>query len=182
MNTRRVWVFRSLVVFALLIMSISFFGGPWWHAIIEPSGPEEGVWIYPYAFQYNLEGMSKQYIRDVEVPGFLDWVPWVYVTFVVGTVIYSLWKPNSKISRILLMLVGFSFIVYAAFFIFYARMRMEEYNIPLSGKALVIGDPVNVYVTGIINWIYYLSYIASILFIGIALLRNRIIGLEKIKV
>lgn len=180
MGTCRVLVFRSLLSIVIVLMAISFLGGPWWTGEISPAGPEEGVWIYPHAFTYNLEGMSAQYIVDVDVPGFINVVPWVYLALVAGAIIYSSWKLKGKAGRWLIGLVGFSYLFYAAFFIFYANMRMAEYDIPLSGRAEVIGDPIGVYVTGIINWGYYLACCVGLLFIGLALLRDKIIGKPKL--
>ncbi|MFZ7132820.1 MAG: hypothetical protein ACOWWR_10720 [Eubacteriales bacterium] len=179
MTNQRVWLFRGIVILVLIIMAVSFLGGAWWNAAIEPSGPEEGVWIYPYAFVTQVEGMAAQYIVAVEVPSFINWVPWVYVAFVVLAIIYCLWKYNSKFSRIILGLIGFSYIVYPAFFAFYAKMRMAEFDIPWTGREMVIGDPIGIYVTGFVNWNYYLAYVAGILFIIVAIFAKKIIGANK---
>jgi len=178
MSIRKTWVFRGLVVAAVILMAVSYFGGWWWRGIIDPAGPAEGVWIYPNAFVFDLEGMSLQYIADVDIPGFIDWVPWVYVALAGLAIAYSLWKIRNKASRWLIGLVGLSYVAYAAFFIFYANMRMGEYDIPLLGKAQVIGNPINVYVTGVISWEYYLACAVGFIFIAISLFYNRI--LEKL--
>jgi hypothetical protein len=178
MNARRAWVFRGSIILVFILMMVSFFGGPWWHAIIEPSGEGEGVFIYPYAFVTKVGGMAAQYIQAVEVPGFINWVPWAYLAVVVGALIFGLWKLRNKLSQWAVGLVGFSFAFYAWFFSFYAKMRMAEFDIPWSGREMVIGDPIGIYVTGIVTWTYYLAFAVGVLFIVLAIFRNKIVGKE----
>jgi hypothetical protein len=83
-----------------------------------------------------------------------------------------------KLSQFFVGGVGFSYIVAGIVAAVYASMRMKSMgDVPLQGRALVdLGDPLVTYVDTRLLLGYYLIFVVGVLFLVLALLRDKIIG------
>jgi hypothetical protein len=194
MGTTRAWLFRVLVVLCLALLVFAFLQ-PWWEADVDAGmGGVFHVAIYPYGlddsefvgFYPNMPNQGA----EVAMPVWFTPVMWVYLGLVIAATLIAVvfLKKNMtifgrtlNISRWLIGIIGFSFIVVAIAAIVVINMRTAAMNIPLTGHEVVnIGHyamwslimDVNAY----IDMGFWLACATGPVLLILALLKNVIIG------
>lgn len=202
MSNSRVWLFRILVVAAVVVMLVAWFL-PWWTVDIEALGNDIAQ-IRPWGLDTSerLGGFSVL-LKGAEMPPWFTPMMWAYLGGCMIALLIGLWGPggevrvgsfklnlsrlisfgkfNISLPLVLIAGVGASYIVAAVVAAVYASMQMGNMmNIPLQGRAFVdLGDPIVTYVDTRLLTGYYLVYVAGLLLIALGLFRDRIIGEPK---
>ena len=187
MNNIRVWLFRILVIIAAGLMVLSWML-PWYmaHAYGFFEVPD-GVIIHPYGLELNL-GEYSGYARGADMPVWFAPLMWVYLAICIIALLYSMWFRQTKIkmgkrtlnlSRLLIGIVGASYIIVAVLALIVAAIRTGDYfNMKLL-EPVIIQEYPEVWVEGSFLIGYYLVYGTGILCVIIALLGDRITGRTK---
>ena len=142
----RIWLFRFLVLAAGALLVVTWFM-PWWLCHVESAAAGiHDVIIHPYGLDGGgLEGYFELMPgggKEVELPGFLIPLLWVYLGLVVLALILSIiFKDKNirllgkelNISRWLIGIVGFSYIVVLLIAFFFAKSKVDAMGIPFSG-------------------------------------------------
>lgn len=178
MNRSRVWLFRGLVVVTTGLMVASFIL-PWWVA----TSPVGDVAIYPYGLSADL-GMYTPYVAGAEMPGWFAPLTWIYLGICVVALLYGSWlgekevkigRLKSKVSKLLIGIIGLSYILVAVVAVIIAAIRTGDYGMTLFGTSLVVEHPA-VYAEGNLQFGYWMACGVGLLCMALSLLRNKIIG------
>jgi hypothetical protein len=184
-GSRRVWLFRCLVIVSAGFLLLTWFL-PWWSAYTTAAGDNSFV-IHPYGLNISEQMLFyKTFIPDIEMPGYFTPLMWLYLGLVVVALLIGAWLKDKSIglfrrrfnlSRWLIGIVGFSYVVVVILAVIVASMNLEQYDIPLLGsKYLSLGWLANSYIETNLLLGYWLACAVGPLLIVLALLRNRIIG------
>jgi hypothetical protein len=187
MDNTRVWLFRVLVMLGTGLMLISWFI-PWWRCEVEALNLKDAVVIYPYALYLDLG--VKNYLQWAAMPDYFTPLMWTYLGLAIVALLIGAWFINKNVrllgrefnlSRWLIGIVGFSYIVVVICAVAIAMMRAAEVDVPLLGRTFIAMSSMAVsWIEGFIELGFWLACAAGPLFIVLALLRNKIIGKAKI--
>lgn len=185
-SNARVWLFRVLVVAAAGVMLVAWFL-PWWTIDIEQFG-HDIVQIRPWGLEISEQmGDFAILLKGVPMPSWFAPFMWAYLglcmialligAFVRGRAI-RIGKFKITLSQLLIGGVGFSYIVAGIVAAVYASVRMKSsFGVPLQGRAFIdLGDPIVTFVDTRLLPGYYLIYVAALLFLVLAFLRDKITG------
>jgi hypothetical protein len=195
MGNGRVWLFRFLVLALGALLVVTWFM-PWWTCYVEGEGVTAStVVIHPYGldgggltgyFELMPEGGT-----EVEVPGILIAALWVYFGLAGAALLLGLIFNNKtlrlfgkelNISRWLVGIVGFSYILVAVIAYFFAKSKVDALGIPFSGEAFNVNLGKFAMWDIIINTDaglrigYFLTFVAGGGLLLLGLLRNKIVG------
>jgi hypothetical protein len=188
MSTLRSWLFRGSVIAVAALMVASWLL-PWWGSWSLQIGPNDVVRIYPYGLWQNLGGWVTFIEGISELPDWFTPLIWLYFGLFIVGLAFALWKMNKNVrlvgrnfnlSRLLIGIIGFSYVMVIIIFYFYAKMRVEAAGMHFIGESyLVFGIAGKTYVfSGFRNGLYLACAVGPSLII-LALLRNIIIGKAK---
>jgi hypothetical protein len=185
-NNTRVWLFRVLVAAAAGVMLVAWFM-PWWTMDIEGFG-YDAAQIRPWGLVTSERlGSFDIMLKGTELPGWFAPFMWAYlalcmIALLVGIFVpgkdFCLGKIRFSLSQLLVGGVGFSYIFAGIVAAVYAGMRMKNtFDVSLQGRTRIdFGDPFTTYVNTSLLLGYYLIYVAGLLLIVLALLRDKITG------
>ncbi len=177
-----VWFFRALVVIAAGVMLVSWFM-PWWNVDIESFG-NNMVQIRPWGLALNERlGGFTILLKGTEMPGWFAPFMWAYLGVCMIALLVGLWfhgvkvsigKLELKLSQLLIGGVGVSYFAVGIIAAVYASIRAKAaMGIPLVGRSFInMGGEFVTYVNSRFLIGYYLVFVAAILLIGLALIRN----------
>jgi hypothetical protein len=188
-SNARVWLFRVLVVAAAGVMLVAWFM-PWWTMDVEGFGYDVAQ-IRPWGLATSERlGSFEVMLKGTELPGWFPAFMWTYlalcmIALLVGIFVprkdFCLGKIKFSLSQLLVGGVGFSYIFAGIVAAVYAGMRMKKtFGVALQGRTWIdFGDPFTTYVNTHLLPGYYLIYVAGLLLIVLALLRDKITGEPK---
>ena len=180
----RVWLFRVLVAIAAGVMLVTWFL-PWWTMDIEGFACDAAT-IRPWGLELcEKMGDFKILLRGTELPVWFAPFMWTYLglcmlALLVGAFLQGkelgIGRFKIKLSQLLIGGVGFSYFVVGVVAAIYASIRCKAcMGIPLLGRNFVdLGDPLVTFVESRFLPGYYLIYVAALLLIVLALLRDKI--------
>jgi hypothetical protein len=188
MSNGKVWLFRVLVAVAAVVMLISW-SLPWWTIDIEELGPDL-VQIRPWGLAVNERlGSFDILIKGAAMPDWFAPCMWAYLGLAMIALLVGLWVRGKEfgigrfklnLSQILIGGVGFSYIVAGIIAVVYASIRMRSfYSTPIQGRVYVDLGDMHTYVTTSLLPGYWLIYVAGLLLIVLALLRDKVTGEAK---
>jgi hypothetical protein len=188
MNSAKVWLYRVLIAAGGGVMLVSWFM-PWWTIDIEELGPDL-VQIRPWGLAVSDRlGSFDILIKGAAMPDWFGPAMFAYlglciIALLVGLFVrgkaFGLGKLKLKLSQILVGGVGVSYIVAGIVMAVYASMRLGSfYNTPLQGRSYVDLGDMHTYITTTLLPGYYLIYVAGLVLVVLALLRNKITGEPK---
>jgi hypothetical protein len=188
MNTLRSWLFRGSVIAVAGLMVASWLL-PWWGSWSLQIGHYDVVQIFPYGLRTNLGGWASLIQGFSEMPAWFSPLMWLYLGLCMAGLAFALWKMNKNVrlvgrnfnlSRLLIGIIGFSYVMVIIIFYFYAKMRVEAAGIHFIGESyMVMGIAGKTYVfSGFRNGLYMACAVGP-LFLILALLRNQITGKTK---
>ena len=195
MGNGRVWLFRFLVLALGALLVVTWFM-PWWLCHVESNeAGTHDVIIHPYGLDGGgLEGyfaLMPKGGAEVELPGFLIPLMWVYLGLVILALLIAMILKNRSlrlfgkefnISRWLLGIVGLSYIAVCVIALLFAKSKVTAIGIPFTGQesGVNIGKfamwDVYIDADSSLQIGYYLAYAAGGGLLLLALLRNKIIG------
>jgi hypothetical protein len=185
MSNIRSWLFRGLVITGIAGVVTSWLL-PWWGVFIWVLGDEDKVRIFPYGLWEGLGGWAGFMGSAAEMPAFFTPLMWLYLGLIVAALLFAIWKMNKSIrlmgrefnlSRLLVGIVGLSYVVIILSFYFYAKMRVEEFGIDFIGTSYIIaGITVKSYATAGFRPGLWLACGVAPYLILLSLLRNVIVG------
>lgn len=189
-STRRFWLFRGLVIAAIGLMLLSWFM-PWWSADIEDLLINNAVVIHPWGLENNM-GDYAYYLKGAEMPSFFAPLMWLYLGLAISALLVGAWikdkntrlfRREFNLSKLIIGVVGFSYIAAVVLAVVIAAIRTGELgDLHLLGRTFV-----SIETTYKESWIaarllsgYWLACGVGPLLVILALLRNRIIGKDKL--
>jgi len=190
----RIWLFRGLVIIAGGLLVTAWFL-PWWSCVVsEMPGVKDALVIHPYGMDSSrIEGLFHMMPKggeEAEMPAWFTPVMWLYFGLAIAALLIGVWNKDKSIglfgrrfnlSRLIIGIVGFSFIVVVAAFFLVTTMRLAEFDMALQGYSYVIFYwVIETGATATIRFGVWLACVAGPLLIVLALLRNKIIGKTKI--
>jgi hypothetical protein len=185
----RVWLFRILVLCFAGLLLLSWFL-PWWSAVIPFATSGDALIIHPYGLVINLSESDLKFVGiDVSnmMPSWFTPVMWLYLGLAIAALLVgvfikkdksiSLFGKKLNISRWLIGLVGFSYIVVAIAAVIVAAIRTGDYfGMHLLGTtttSLPGYSYVDVSIEASLRVGYWLSCTAGLLLIILAFIRNK---------
>lgn len=185
MSNVRSWLFRGLVVIGAGTMVTSWLL-PWWGCWIVALGEYDKVRIYPYGLWNGLGGWGGFMGSAGEMPWFFSPAMWLYLGLCLAALLFAIWKMNKSVrligrnfnmSRLLVGIVGLSYIVIIVIFYFYSKMRVENLNVAFIGMSWIEPDVmIHTYAyTGFRVGLWVACSVGPYLII-LSLLRNIIVG------
>jgi hypothetical protein len=181
-----VWLFRVLVVVTAGVMLVSWFM-PWWTIDVEGFATDAAQ-IRPWGLELCEQiGGFAILLKGTEMPSWFGMFMWAYLglcmlALLVGIIIrgkeFHFGKIKFNLSQLLIGGVGFSYIVAGVVAAAYAGMRMRAtFDVPLQGRAYIdMGDPLIAFVDTRLLPGYYLIYVVGLLFLVLAIFRDKIAG------
>ncbi|MFP4642398.1 MAG: hypothetical protein ACLFPU_09535 [Dehalococcoidia bacterium] len=188
MNNTGIWTFRILVLAGTGLLLASWFL-PWWTVNIEALG-KDIVQIRPWGLAMDERlGGFEVLLKGADMPVWFAPFMWAYLGLSVIALLASLWvrgvevnigKFKVELCQLLVGGVGVSYLVVGIVTAVYGSIRSQAMmGIPLLGRHFIdMGDPLVTYVEGRFLPGYYLIFVAAIMLIALALLRNRICSVE----
>ena len=188
MSKLRSWLFRSFVIAVAALMVTSWLT-PWWGSYSLQIGTSDVVRIFPYGLWQNLGGWSG-FIKGLsEMPVWFTPLMWLYLVLCMAGLAFALWKMdknirlfgrNFNLPRLLIGIIGFSYVVVIIVFYFYAKFRVEQGGINFIGESYIALSPVTRgYVVCDYRIGLWLACAVGPSFLILALLRNMITGKAK---
>lgn len=177
MKSYRFWLFQAFIAATIALMIVSFIG-PWWTAYVE-SMPElpATVNIVIDIYQWGIpEGMQSEYWAADITPFYQVVLARIFLAASIILAISSSWLKG-KWGKLLLGLIGISWIAYAIGALILISTRTEAYGISMQGTVTL--DAYNVVVTSSLQTGYYMSYAAGLLCIVLTLTRNWITSTNR---
>ena len=185
MGNSRSWLFRGLVIAGASLLLITWFT-PWWSCDIDYIKVENGLVIYPYGIENNL-GAYATLVPRYLLPRFLPPLLWAYlalgiIALLVAVVVQDksigLFGRKYNLSRWLVGIVGFSYIVVVVVAVIYAAIRTGEFGkMHLLGKSFVeLEEHQMSYVYARLLFSYWLACTVGPFLTLLAIFRNKIIG------
>jgi hypothetical protein len=188
MGNSRVWLFRGLVVVAAGLMLISWLR-PWWSCDIDMIGVKNGIVIHPWGLETNM-GAYTYIVPKNLMPGFFAPFMWAYLGLAMAALLIGAWIKDKSIglfgrkfdlSRLIIGVVGFTYIVAVIVAVIVMTIRMREFGgLRLLGRTYVILAEFQFSnVDARLLFGYWLACGVGPLLVVLALLRNKIIGKAK---
>ena len=183
-SNARIWIFRLLVVAAAGVMLAAWFL-PWWTVDIESFG-NNMVQIRPWGLVLNVRmGDFKILMKGAEMPTWFAPFMWTYLGLCMLALLVGAFARGKeigiggfkiKLDQLLIGGTGLSYLVVGIVTAIYGSMRSQAImGIPLLGRSFIdLGDPLVTYVESRFLPGYYLIYVAALLLIALAILRNKI--------
>jgi hypothetical protein len=185
MSSSRSWLFRCLVIIAMTLLLVSWFL-PWWSCNIEALFLSNGLVVHPYGLENNMGTYTEYIPGDITkmMPGWFTPFMWVYlglviVALLIGIFVTSknviLFRRKLNLSRWLIGIVGFSYIVaiIAAYLVMY--IKMGEFGMQPIGRVFITqGGYAETWITSSLKSGYWIACCVGPLLIILALLRNKI--------
>jgi len=191
MTNLRAWIFRLLIIAGAGLMVYSFII-PWWGIWIWELGPENVVEIYPYGLwlDYDTIGVYSHWVDNAPMPAYFAPLMWAYLGICIVALLFALWKGNKEIkitrfrfnlAKLIIGLVGFSYIFVAVLAVIVAAIRTGDYfDVHLIGyNEIKLGGFEQSGAEANLLLGYWLSLGTGLFFMVMALLRNKIIGKNK---
>ena len=186
MSKFRSWLFRGLVVAGGGAMVTSWLL-PWWGCWVMVLGNEDKVRIYPYGLWNNLGGWGGILGDAADMPAFFTPLMWLYLGLCIAALLFAVWKMNKSVrllgrnfnlSRLLVGIVGLSYIGIILGFYFYSKMRVEAFSgMEYVGTTWIeAGITTKSYVTSSLRTGFWMAWGVAPFLIILALLRNIIVG------
>jgi len=186
MSNSRVWLFRGLVIVAAGLLLLSWFLN-WWSADIETVSIKDAIVIHPYGL-VDKTGISI--LIGVTMPSFFTPLMWTYLGLVVAALLIGAWLKDKNVSlfrrkfnlsRWLVGIVGFSYIVVVVLAVIVAAIKTGEVGgLHLLGRTFIrYSKDFQSWVDAKLLFGYWLACGVGPLLIVLALLRNKIIGRTK---
>lgn len=174
MKSIRFWLLQAFIGIVIALMIVSFIG-PWWIAHIESSPNLASVVnVTINLYQWGIpEGMQSEYYSADITPFYQIILARIFLGASIILTIFSFWLKGKK-GRLLLGLIGISWIGYALGALYLISTRTEEYGISMQGTINL--DIFPVVVTSSLQSGYYIAYAAGFLCLVLAITRNRITG------
>jgi len=149
----------------------SSFSIPWWTCVISSS---HWIHIYGWGLRHNLVQLAASVAQDI-TPSYQIVLAWVYLAVCIGLIALSAFKLNkhkSWLPTIMLVVVGLSYIAYAAIagFVVIAR-RIKVFNINLRGQTILDFNSWMTVVHAKFDTGFYLAFAAGFLCLVLALAR-----------
>jgi hypothetical protein len=165
-------------------MLISWFL-PWWRCEVEELQLPSAVVIHPYGLY--LDPSVAPYLKWAALPGWFGPAVWTYLGLAIAALLISVifMKKNIKLfgkeinlSRWLVGLVGFSYIVTVILAVVIASAKMSVAGMSLLGRIFVsMGSMMaSSWAEGFLLFGYWLACGVGIYLFILALLRNKILG------
>ncbi|MFC2026999.1 hypothetical protein ACFLUX_03435 [Chloroflexota bacterium] len=193
MLTFRLWLFRVLVIAAGGLLVTSFLL-PWWNCWIYEIGLGEAsaeIYVTGLWLDYEALGTYIKYLPGAEMPGWFAPAMWTYLGLGIAALLFSLWvkdrnvrllKINFNLPKLIIGLVGLSYIVVVVVAVIIAAIRTGDFfNMHLIGYTDVVITP-GVEESGVEAGLlsgYWMACAAGPLLVILALLRNKIVGKTK---
>jgi hypothetical protein len=185
MSNIRSWLFRGLVITGIAGVVISWLL-PWWGCWIVALGTEDKVRIFPYGLWNGLGGWGGFLGSAGDMPWYFTPLMWLYLGLIVAALLFAIWKMNKSIrlmgrefnlSRLLVGIVGLSYVAIIVTFYFYSKMRVAALGVEFIGMSYVEPDVmIHTYVyTGFRVGLWVACAVAPYLIL-LSLLRNIIVG------
>lgn len=194
MRISRILIFRVLVIVAAGLLLTSWFL-PWWSCTLDTMpGIEDALVIHPYGLDaHQVSGLfhlMPEEGAEAEMPVWFTPVMWLYLGLCILGLLFAAWKMNKSIrlmgrnfnlSKLLIGIVGFSYIIIVVLAVIVAATRMAEFNMSFIGYSFVsFYWVVETGTNATLRFGYWLACGVGPLLIVLALLRNRIIGRPKL--
>jgi hypothetical protein len=170
-NDKRTWIFRLLVVAAIVLTLVSF-SMPWWMTDGTASSGSFFIRIYGYGLQHNMDSL-QEYIAADETPAYQTALAWAYVGVSAVIALLATWLRGKK-GMFLLGTVGLGYIAYALAAVFMVvKNRLVDSGIALQGiTSTGLYKQVGMSFDSSITAGFYLALAAGAAFIVLSLLRN----------
>jgi hypothetical protein len=186
MSNFRSWLFRGLVIIGAGAMLTSWLL-PWWGCWVMVLGKEDKVRIYLYGLWENLGGWGGLLGTAADMPAFFTPLMWLYLGLCLAALLFAIWKMdksvrligrNFNLSRLLVGIVGLSYVAIILAFYFYAKMRVEAFSgMQFVGTTWIeAGTTTKSYVTSSLRLGLWLACGVAPFLMLLALLRNKIVG------
>lgn len=190
MNNAKVLQFRVLVLVGAGLMLLSWFL-PWWSINVYEIGKDAAV-IRPWGLETHLRESEYALIAGAEMPAWFAPFTFTYLGIAVLALLFSVLANNKEIKvgnfkftlpRLLIALVGLSYVVVVVTAFVVAKMRTGEYfgGINLIGYTYIdLGEP---YMSGADAGFlpgYWLACVVGPLLFILAIFRNKIVGEPKV--
>jgi hypothetical protein len=154
---------------------------------------EDPLVIRPYGLENNMGQMSYLIPDSANMPGWFAPIMWLYLGLVIAALVIGAWIKDKSIgllgrrlnlSRWLIGIVGFSYIVVVVLAVIVAAVRTGDYGgLHLLGMSFVsISHFSESYLEAQLLFGYWMACAVGPLLIVLALLRNKIIGKAKLNV
>ncbi len=184
MNKARSWIYRCLVILGGGLMAVSWLL-PWWRCDVEELNLPDAVVIRPYGL--FLDPSVAPYLKWATLPGWFGPAVWTYFGLAIAALLISVIFMNKNIrvfgkelnlSRWLVGIVGFSYIVTVIVAIVIMSMRMAVADMSILGRTFVsMGSMMaSSWAEGFLLFGYWLACGVGVFLLVVALLRNKIIG------
>ncbi|MFC1875428.1 hypothetical protein ACFLY3_04715 [Chloroflexota bacterium] len=186
----RTWIFRVLVLGAGGLLLYTFFQY-WWTVEIFEVGRDVVV-VYPYGLEAYIPLEYTSYIEGATMPAWFAPLMFIYLGLCIGGILYATFFKDRNIkligrvfnlNRLIIGLVGFSYIVVVTAAVIMISIRAAEYfDTPLTGFFnIVLGAAEYSGAESLLTFDYWLACAVGPLLLVLALLRNIIIGNTKTK-
>ncbi len=192
MDSSKAWLFRVLVLAAAGLMLLSWFM-PWWSATIVAVQLKNAVVIHPWGLEINLPPAMVPYTAGAELPAYFAPFMWIYLGLcmvgLLGAIIFTrkkitLFKREMSLSKLLVGVVGFSYIICVVVAVIVAAIRVGAfggYDMPLMGSTFIeVGAGGYSDVDTGLRFGYWLACAVGPLCIVLALLHDKIMGEPKV--
>ena len=153
--------------------------------------PYDVILIRPWGLQFINLGGWHDWIKSADLPVWFGPVMWTYLGLCMLGLLFSMFvreKPvkiiriKTSLSQFLIGLVGLSYIAVGVIAIVFTSIRLSAFfgGVPLQGKIAVDVNPeLLAHVFTGLKYGYYLIYVAGIMLVVLAILRNKLLGLKK---
>jgi hypothetical protein len=171
----RIWIYRLCVALVCGLMIFSF-ALPWWKAnqisvdaIMSGGFYANGIIIYGFGLRHNLTDLESYFISE-KTPLFQTILAWVYLAVSICLALLSVKLKGIK-GTLLLGLVGLGYIIYAVVAGFAViSPGLASYGFALQGSSTTTYSGAIVKMEAAFTPGYYLTYIAGILFLVLAII------------
>jgi len=175
----RFWLFYLLVACAVYLMAVSFIG-PWWSANIvnAPGQPGPEVNILVNIYQWGIpEGYFSEHFSPDITPAYQVILARVFFATGILLALASPWLKKMP-ARVVLILLGTGWAVWAAGAFFMICQRTAAYGIPLQGSETVYDYMYVLQATSSFKPAYFMGITAGLVCIVLGITREIITGIN----
>jgi len=198
MSTKRVWLFRLLIIIGIAALAFSWFQ-PWWSThISQMPGTEWPVKIRPYGLDvagfWEVITLLPQGGHEADMPVWFTPVMWVYFGLVCLVLVVSLFFIKNKqigligkkfnLSSFLLFGVGVSYILVAILAVVVASIRLKVIGLPLTGEVFLELGTYSIWelestAFSTLRFGFWLAVATGPFLVLLGILRNKIVGKQQ---